>query len=542
MGACCGGTVPPENKPNTESSAKFDTRTSTILKESDPQLQALIKQQQSQNTNIVQTDEDDEKKPLNTQNNETNVIGTSSTAKSIENDINISNVSKRSKKKKHHKIPSESMDSEVITETQTMVIHENIGTYISVPTSISTNGSIASDSLAAQASIDHKLAILNEDIDSNNTFRKSSVSNDMFERKPSARQQISDAYLLSMNDIKTWSNNICKQLENNNLNHCINKCEQSNEECDCIKRLIFILKLYNQCVNDNTTDISIDKLMEYLSPYEDYQCINDYFHFSDHHQIQYKTINDMRNYFVEQCGDCNENKCVSFIRTHRDRYKKTTDQYYNCDDYYLIAIQQIFDSIHCVIFHNIMYNNNKLSEKDNKQRKITIIRKRHCNLYTIDTGIQDIKTDEEIQYELEQKIQQQIEQENKMPELNETAPSINSMASQLIKKLQQQASTPSVTPKNKLRSKNMSKLVSPKIPSQRPNSIFEGDIKDPNYIASEREYLYLPYSFGQYMFYDYDYEFQLPKYSDLKKELVLNTTAPLNEYQWNIEDKKAKKK
>ena len=115
----------------------------------------------------------------------------------------------------------------------------------------------------------------------------------------------------------------------------------------------------------------------------------------------------IRQYFINHCGECQEYQCVSYMRNHRDRSKPLTERYYNCDEdnYQLIALQQIFDSIHCAIFHSIMYQDDKISIEENQKRKIKIMRQRHSNMYTIDTGI-DIKTDTEIEAELEQKVMQ----------------------------------------------------------------------------------------------------------------------------------------
>ncbi len=50
-----------------------------------------------------------------------------------------------------------------------------------------------------------------------------------------------DEYLLTMDDIKTWSDNIAEQLANNNMNYCTDKCDQTMAKCEWIKRFIFIL-------------------------------------------------------------------------------------------------------------------------------------------------------------------------------------------------------------------------------------------------------------------------------------------------------------
>ena len=78
----------------------------------------------------------------------------------------------------------------------------------------------------------------------------------LFETKPSARHTITDRFLLTRLDIESWSDNITKELENNTLNHCVDKCDNDINECSSINRLIFILKLYNQCIN-HLTDVKL---------------------------------------------------------------------------------------------------------------------------------------------------------------------------------------------------------------------------------------------------------------------------------------------
>ena len=75
---------------------------------------------------------------------------------------------------------------------------------------------------------------------------------DLFEKKPSVRHTISDPFLLRRVDIESWSDDITKALENNALNHCVDKCDSNINECTSINRLVFVLKLYNQCVNHKT--------------------------------------------------------------------------------------------------------------------------------------------------------------------------------------------------------------------------------------------------------------------------------------------------
>ena len=237
--------------------------------------------------------------------------------------------------------------------------------------------------------------------------------------------------------------------------------------------------------------MNIENIMGILQPYEDYMCLNDYFHFMDHHAPYFKQRQEaneerkvkeksnatlIREYFVRECGETQEYECVSFRRLHRDRYKPLPERYYNCaeDNYQLIAFQQIFDSIYCSIFHPIMYENDQVSVEENRKRKINIMRQRHTNMYTIDTGI-DIKTDAEIQAENEFKMMQyelEAKQEvhNEKPLLHESTPSMSLLSGQLTKQLQKE--TASLTGASKSVSLHLHRsysasAASPKSPKSR---------------------------------------------------------------------------
>ena len=57
-------------------------------------------------------------------------------------------------------------------------------------------------------------------------------------------------YLLKRVDIKTWSEEIVKESQDDGITHCIKEAEPEDiDKSGSIKRLIFVLKLYNQCIN-----------------------------------------------------------------------------------------------------------------------------------------------------------------------------------------------------------------------------------------------------------------------------------------------------
>ena len=344
-----------------------------------------------------------------------------------------------------------------------------------------------------------------------------------------------------------------------------------------------MLKIYNQCNDPNDSDFLIDNIAGYIQPFEDYQCLNDYYHFIHHHtetpvpfsafdtqctsrmasprdlnldahsngDSNIYSFDRITDFFVEHCfgtKHCDERNCLCFKRNHRDRSKALSDGYYGGDhgDYSLIAFQQILDSIHCGIFHRI-------TNEEDSERIMEIMKRRHPTLYTIDTGI-CIKSDDQHSMEMEQKMREWDREYDAEQNERQNASSIHAMSTQISSILKESAVNAVDTDSKTLgplplKSQVVSKLTSPPIPRQ-PHCSFgnladaadkERDFSDaPNYIISEREYLALPYTFGPHMFYHYDDALKHPTYSDLKKELLLNTTSPMTPYQWSITEAKAR--
>lgn len=117
----------------------------------DPELKALIKQSETATVGGGEDNaEDTEKEPLKSTAGESNDSnGENQIEQSLTATVNISKTTKSSNNKKpsHQAIPSQSMDS-IITETQTRIINESVGTN-PVPSAIN----IAASSLGSNAAL-----------------------------------------------------------------------------------------------------------------------------------------------------------------------------------------------------------------------------------------------------------------------------------------------------------------------------------------------------------------------------------------------------
>eukprot|EP01083_Nonionella_stella_P081265 223753_1 len=470
MGACCGSrAIPPENKPNIEKQAppNFVSNTSTNDVTNDPQSGAFITPNPDIGNIIVDESEDSSntQSPPEQQNG-FDVDDPNTVIQEVASPIPLSkNNHKSDKQSAHQRIASESVDSTFITQSHEVATNTSISSIVSSADSKST-------------------AIPNVTVLDESHIHKNHIDPVPREKKPKPAQSIANAYLLTRDDIQNWSDKLSKQLEDdqNILQHVhsTQTCVQHMDQCECIQRLLFVLKLYHQCINhkDRIGYVSAHNIVQYLYPYQDYQCVNDYLHFIDHHHGH-----TQQKYFHKTCSECDVNQCVAWIRNRRDRQKQTEDRYYDCDasDYHLIAMQQILDSIHCAVFHSIVF------EKDHK-RKMEILREKRANMFTIQTPI-DLPRDV-----ISSKV-------------DENESKIHFTLPQLTNILQKQSN-------HTLKSKEISKLTSPKVCRPPRNSLHD-------------------------MHNAQDAELSLPTYSDLKKELVHDMKAPLNEHQWNIADAKA---
>eukprot|EP01084_Bolivina_argentea_P054848 100567_1 len=179
-----------------------------------------------------------------------------------------------------------------------------------------------------------------------------------------------------------------------------NQCTVLANDCNCIQRIIFIMKFYSIWTNININiskqdspylKISLSQFINELKYYSLTQLINDWLHLRQYHWTDIRTQYKTRNLFesiIEKCNDLS--KCNIFSRVNRDReqsknkeirqrlyfIKNTTND--NSNESIEIISQQLCDSIHDLIFHTPItflpqFTDQKSNETDDNKSYETLI-------------------------------------------------------------------------------------------------------------------------------------------------------------------------
>lgn len=219
-------------------------------------------------------------------------------------------------------------------------------------------------------------------------------------------------------DIEEEWNNIIGEFENYSYSMAMDSAETCDSwtlnDCGSCKRVLFCLSYYKLWINykykmmkqdgNNNNAVYVEQLIEFIHSLRDYtpvQMLNDFQHIKQFHinnNNQYNHIysadnvdqQDVFEFFKKEMGICNHKNCRSYLRNNRDRNQCTTSDQLRKELYFVdenninakhaeikeINIQQLFDMIHCALFHPLRPGSSKfITEIDDKTEGNKVVQK-----------------------------------------------------------------------------------------------------------------------------------------------------------------------
>ena len=126
----------------------------------------------------------------------------------------------------------------------------------------------------------------------------------------------------------------------------ISRCSEnaSNRLCQ------HVVELLHSLFHCSSLDLQDTQQKTTFIKYCQVNCIdvlNNWMHFLSYHKQNLNVMHAINNYFSEQVGNCDVLKCMKSQR-HRQNREKV---YYNEDDAHFYFYRDLFDNIHCYLYH-----------------------------------------------------------------------------------------------------------------------------------------------------------------------------------------------